>query len=412
MIILLGSVLLALPVAHKSGIHLRYIDALFTSTSAVCVTGLVTVDVAATFNLFGRTVVAVLIMVGGMGFAAVVMSIVMLLGWDVGISKRSIVSEAYNLGTLRGTLHLVKTVVFASMLFQTVGTIVGYGVFRQNYGPWDALGHSVFHAISAFNNAGFDILGEYRSLTGYRDNLVLNLLTAFLIIAGGLGFFVLRDIADNRLWRRLSMHSRIVLSVSFFLIVVGTLGIQLLDHVGFLPAFFQSVSSRTAGFNTIDIGRLSAAGLFFIMVLMFIGASPGSTGGGIKTTTALTLVLSLLGMASHREPAAFKRRIPQESVLKAFQTMLLALLTVCCGVFIISIAEGNRFSFLQISFESVSAFATVGLSTGITPQLGNVAKTVLIVTMYIGRLGPITVATSLKVKESVLKHVEERIFIG
>ncbi|OHD31391.1 MAG: ATPase, partial [Spirochaetes bacterium GWC2_52_13] len=297
-IILVGSALLSLPFAHREGIQLAYIDALFTSFSAVCVTGLVTVDVAATFTLFGRAIIAVLILLGGMGFAAVIMSIVLMLGWDVGISQRTLLSEAYNLGTLRGTLVIVKTVVFASVMFQIVGTVLGYLVFRLDYSPLDALGHSLFHAISAFNNAGFDLMGNFDSMMNYRHNVLLNMLTMFLIVSGGLGFFVLSDVFRKR-WnfRKFTMHTKIVLSVTTFLIVFGMVVISLVERMDILSALFQSVTARTAGFNTIDTGSLSTFSLFFVVLLMFVGASPGSTGGGIKTTTTFAIWLSLMSLA-------------------------------------------------------------------------------------------------------------------
>ncbi|HCS35443.1 MAG TPA: ATPase [Sphaerochaeta sp.] len=412
-IILVGSALLSLPFAHREGIQLAYIDALFTSFSAVCVTGLVTVDVAATFTLFGRAIIAVLILLGGMGFAAVIMSIVLMLGWDVGISQRTLLSEAYNLGTLRGTLVIVKTVVFASVMFQIVGTVLGYLVFRLDYSPLDALGHGLFHAISAFNNAGFDLMGNFDSMMNYRHNVLLNMLTMFLIVSGGLGFFVLSDVFRKR-WhfRKFTMHTKIVLSVTAFLIVFGMVVISLVERMDILSALFQSVTARTAGFNTIDTGSLSTFSLFFVVLLMFVGASPGSTGGGIKTTTTFAIWLSLMSLAFGKQPAAFKRRIPEDSLLKAFQVLMLALLTVTIGSLALALFEGQHFSFMQLMFEGVSAFATVGLSTGITTEIGSGAKIVLMVMMFVGRLGPITVATSLKTREARLKHVEERIFIG
>lgn len=412
-IIMVGSGILSLPIAIREGQHLAYIDALFTSFSAVCVTGLVTVDVAATFTIFGRTVIAILIMLGGMGFAAVIMSIVFILGLDVGISQRNMLSEAYNLGGLSGTMRVVKTVLLASLLFQTAGTVVGFFVFLPNHTFLDALGYAAFHAISAFNNAGFDIMGNYASMTGYRYDILFNLLTIFLIITGGLGFFVLSDIIRNRWrWQKLSMHSRIVISTSLFLIVLGTITVALLERLDLLSALFQSVTARTAGFNTIDTASLSSASLFFVILLMFIGASPGSTGGGIKTTTAFTIFLSLFSLIVRRQPAVFNRKISLGSLLKAFQVLILALLIVIMGLFALTIFEGEHFSFIQLAFETVSAFATVGLSTGITPLLGNAAKLTLMLVMFVGRLGPITVATSLRAKESVLKHIEEQIFIG
>lgn len=412
-IISLGSILLSLPFAHRPGIHLPFVDALFTSVSAVCVTGLVTVDVAETFNLFGRTVIAILILLGGMGFAAVIMYIVLMLGWDVGISQRNMLSEAYNLGTLRGTLVVVKTVVLASFSFQIVGTMVGFFVFRHDYAPLDALGHSLFHAISAFNNAGFDLMGDFKSMMDYDQDVLLNILTMILIIAGGLGFFVLSDIYKKH-WnfRKFAMHTKIVLLMTAILILVGTVAIFFLERVDVLSALFLSVTSRTAGFNTIDTGALSSAGLFFVMLLMFVGASPGSTGGGIKTTTAFAMWLSLLSLAFGKQPAAFRRRIPNDSILKAFQVLMLALLTVLAGTLALSYLEHDSFDFIQVAFEAVSAFATVGLSAGITTQIGSYSKLVLMVLMFIGRLGPITIATSLKTKEAKVRHVEERIFIG
>lgn len=411
-IIALGSFLLFLPISLRPGIHIKYLDALFTSVSAVCVTGLVTLDVAATFTLFGRTILALLILLGGLGFASFVMSFSMLLGWNIGISKRSVVREAYNLGSLKGTLQVVKTVTYASLIFEIGGTLIEFFIFRKTYPPLQALGHAAFNAISAFNNAGFDLMGGYRSLTGFRGNILMNLTTALLIIIGGTGFFVLSDIARNRRWKKLAMHSRIVILMNLVLIVFGTLGIIILEHTDLLSSFFQSVTARTAGFNTIDIGSMSEPGQFLIMGLMFIGASPGSTGGGIKTTTTFALIISLGSMIFRREPAVFQRRISNESILKAFQVFLLALLVVIFGVFLIAIAEAGKFSFLQISFEGVSAFATVGLSTGITPFLGSFSKVVLMIIMFIGRLGPFTIASSLRARESVLKYVEEQVFIG
>lgn len=412
LIIAIGSLLLFLPFAHRSGVSVRYIDALFTSVSAVCVTGLVTLDVAATYNLFGRSVITLLILLGGLGFASVVMSFSLLLGWNIGIGKRSLIKEAYNLGTMKGSLQVVRTVAFAALVFQGIGTFIEYFVFRKSYAPLKALGHAAFNTISAFNNAGFDLMGSYQSLSSYQGNLAMNLTTAVLIILGGSGFFVLADIGRNRRWKLLTMHSRVVVVMNTSLILLGTLVIMLLEHTDVLSSFFQSVTARTAGFNTIDIGAMSQVGQFFMMLLMFIGASPGSTGGGIKTTTTFALIVSLSSMMFHREPAAFRRRLSDESIIKAFQVLLLALLVIVFGIVGILIAEHNAYTFLQVSFESVSAFATVGLSTGITPHLGTVSKLILILIMFIGRVGPITIATSLKAKPSVLKHIEEQVFIG
>lgn len=412
LIILAGSGLLSLPFAHHEGISLSYVDALFTSASAVCVTGLVTIDVAQTFTIFGRTVIAALILLGGLGFASVVMTFILMLGFPISIGKYSVIREAYNLGTVKGTMQVVKAVGLAALVFQGVGTFVEYFIFRTSHEPLQALGHAAFNTISAFNNAGFDIQGNFQSLSAYKGNLAMNLVTSLLIIIGGTGFFVLADVTKARRWKRLSLHSKIVLSMNGLLLLLGTVVFFLVEHISLLSAFFQSASARTAGFNTIDIGSMSDVGQFFMMILMFVGASPGSTGGGIKTTTAFALMLSLGSMISRRDSSAFKRKINEASILKAYQVLLLALLVIGFGMMGILLAEGGAFSFLQVAFESVSAFATVGLSTGITTHLHTASKFILIVVMFVGRLGPITVATSIRGKPSSLKYVEEKVFIG
>jgi len=411
-IILMGSMLLSLPVAHNSGQDVAYIDALFISASAVCVTGLVTVDVALTFSLFGRTVIAILILLGGLGFASIVISFSLLLGMNVNLSKRLFIKEAYNLSSMKGTLHIVRAVLVSSFVIQGLGTVVEYFVFLRSYTPMDAFGHALFNTISAFNNAGFDLMGGYRSLTAYQGDAVMNLTTAFLIILGGSGFFVLADIARNRRWSNLSMHSKIVLVMNISLIALGFLIFLVVEHLSPLAAFFQSVSTRTAGFNTVDIASFSQVGLLVAMLLMFIGASPGSTGGGIKTTTTFALLLSLGSLIFRRESAAFKRKVGDESILKAFQVLLLSFLVVLFGTLSLLLIEGESFAFLEVLFETVSAFATVGLSCGITPSLSVLSKVVLVMIMFAGRVGPITIATSLKAKSSHLGHIEEQVFIG
>lgn len=411
-IILTGSMLLSLPIAHNPGIDLAYVDALFISASAVCVTGLVTVDVALTFSLFGRTIIAILILLGGLGFASIVISFSLLLGMNINLSKRLFIKEAYNLSSMKGALRIVRAVLISSFVIQGLGTLVEFFVFLRSYNPWDAFGHALFNTISAFNNAGFDLMGGYRSLTDYQGDAAMNMTTALLIILGGTGFFVLADIARNRKWSSLSMHSRIVLLMNGSLITFGFLFFLLVEHLSPLAAFFQSVTTRTAGFNTVDIASFSEAGLFVAMLLMFIGASPGSTGGGIKTTTTFALLLSLGSLMFRRESAAFKRKVGSESILKAFQVLLLSFLVVLFGSLSLLLIEGDSFDFLAVLFETVSAFATVGLSCGITPSLSLLSKLVLVLIMFAGRVGPITIATSLKAKSSHLGYIEEQVFIG
>ena len=411
-IILVGSLLLRLPISHNEGIKISYWDSLFISTSAVCVTGLVTVDVALTFSLFGRTVIAILILLGGLGFASMVISFSLLLGMNIGLSQRSFIKEAYNLSSVQGTLMVVRAVGLAALLVQGVGVFIEYFIFRSTYGPLDALGHAVFNTISAFNNAGFDLMGKYQSLSMYRHSVAMNLTTALLIIVGGTGFFVIADIVKNRNWKKLTMHSKIVVTMNSILLIGGFLFFLFVEHLEPLAAFFQSVTIRTAGFNTVDIAGLSQAGLLVTIVLMFIGASPGSTGGGIKTSTTFTLFLSLGSLMFGRQTAAFKRKIGGESILKAFQVLLLSILLIGGGSFLLLIIEGSKFTFLEVLFEAVSAFATVGLSMGITTEIATLSKLVLVVVMFAGRVGPITIATSFARKASQLGYVEEQVFIG
>jgi len=346
LIIGVGSILLSLPFAHNKGVDLSYIDALFTSASAVCVTGLVTVDVSATFSLFGRVVIALLILLGGLGFASAVMVFVLMFSSSVAIGKYSVIKEAYNLGTVKGTMQVVKTVGLAALIFQGLGIFIEFFIFRTTHAPLQALGHAAFNTISAFNNAGFDIQGNFQSLSAYKGNVAMNLVTAALIIIGGTGFFVLADLVRARSWKRLSLHSKIVLLMNTSLLVLGTLAFLIMEKTSLLSAFFQSASARTAGFNTIDIGSMSDAAQFFMMVLMFIGASPGSTGGGIKTTTAFALLLSLHSMITRREPSAFNRKIDEMSILKAFQVLLLASLVLGFGIIGLLLIEGGKVTFL------------------------------------------------------------------
>ena len=286
-------------------------------------------------------------------------------------------------------------------------------MFSKDFEPLAALGISAFHSVAAFNNSGFDILGGYQSLIPYRDNVLLNLTTCGLIIFGGLGFYVTREVAVKHSWQKLSMNSKIVLSMTVVLLAAGTLLLKLTDNqMTWLGAFFQSTSARTAGFSTYPIGSLSTAGQFVLIVLMFIGASPGSTGGGIKTTTTFTLIKSMLSVATNKPTTAFRRKIPHDSVMKAFMVTIMAVIVVCVMTFLISIIE-PQLGFQQVFLEVVSGFGTVGLSTGITPMLSPISKILLSLTMFIGRLGPLTIACIWVYNPSAhVSYGEEAVTIG
>ena len=411
-VILIGSLILWLPISANEGVRVNYIDALFTSTSAVCVTGLIAVDTADTFNVFGRTVVALLIQVGGLGVTCVGVGVILLAGKKIGIHGRVLIRDSMNLTTVKGVVRLVEAILFMTLLFEGAGALLSFLVFSKDYPPLDALGISVFHSVAAFNNSGFDILGGLKNLIPYQSNVLLNLTTCGLIIFGGLGFLVIREIWEKHSWRKFSLHTKVVIATTIALLAAGTVLLKMTEDITWLGALFQSTSARTAGFSPYPIGAFSNAGLFVLAVLMFLGASPGSTGGGIKTTTTFVLMKSMFSAATNRHCSAFKRRIPTEVVSQAFLIAILALAVVCVQTFLMCIAE-PELDFMKLLFETVSAFGTVGLSTGITPDLNAGAKLILITTMFIGRLGPLTMATVWSFKpKAAAWYSEESITIG
>ena len=317
-----------------------------------------------------------------------------------------------NMENGKGIVRLVKSILLMTLCFEGAGALLSFLVFVQDHPPLEAIGISIFHSIAAFNNSGFDILGGLQNLIPYQNNLLLNLTTAGLIIFGGLGFLVILDILKKRSFRALALHSKVVIVMSAVLILLGTLLLKATENVTWLGAFFQSVSARTAGFSTYPIGSFTDAGLFVLILLMFVGASPGSTGGGIKTTTLFALLQATRSAATGRMPTAFRRTVAGEVVQKAFIVTLLSAFVVCGGTFILCLLEPGL-TFLQLLFEATSAFGTVGLSTGITPQLQPASKLIVILIMYTGRIGPLTVASLWAFRtEQHVWYSEETITIG
>ncbi len=411
-VILLGAFILVLPVSHNEGVDVTFMDALFTSTSAVCVTGLTAVDTYDTFNPFGQTVVALLIQVGGLGVTSVGVGVMLLARRKVDLKDRVLVKEALNLDSMRGIVKLIRAILLMTLFFEGIGAILSFIVFSKDYPLPRAIGTSIFHSIASFNNAGFDNLGGFKNLLDYKDNVLLNLTTCGLIIFGGLGFVVIKEIIYKRSFKKLSLHAKVVILMTIGLLVVGTILLKLTEDISWLGAFFFSTSARTAGFSTFPVGNFTSASLFIIIILMYIGASPGSTGGGIKTTTTFTLFKSAYAISTHKHCSAFKRKIPTELQTKAFILAFLAMALICCNTLLLCILE-PQFTFEQILFEVVSAFGTVGLSTGITPDLNPISEFIIILTMYIGRLGPLTIASLWSVKPlSSLSYSEESLTIG
>ena len=411
-VILLGALLLMTPLAVRDGVEVSFIDALFTSTSAVCVTGLIAIDTADHFTPFGQGVVAALIQIGGLGVTSVGVGLIIAAGRRVSIRSRLLVKEALNVDSYGGIVRLVKSVLFMTPCFEVTGAVLSFLVFSRDYDPVHALGISIFHSIAAFNNSGFDVLGGLRNLIPYRDSILLNMTTCFLIIFGGLGFLVILDLLKHRDFRHLTFHSKAVITTTIGLLVVGTLLLKATEDITWMGAFFHSVSARTAGFSTYSIGDFTNAGLFVLCVLMFIGASPGSTGGGIKTSTFFVILQAVRSMCTKRSIGAFHRSISQQNVSKACIIAVLSMAVVCVATFLMCVLEPEC-TFIQLLFEVVSAFGTVGLSTGITPGLSVAGKLVIILVMYTGRIGAVTLISMwIEHPEPSARYSEETISIG
>ncbi len=400
LLILIGSGLLMLPISIQPGQSIRYIDALYTSTSAVCVTGLLAIDPGTAFTPFGRFILAALIQIGGLGVTTIGAGVILAMGKKIDLKGRNLIQEAGNLENGKAPIRFVKQVLLTTLTIELIGAALSFIVFIQDFPFWTALGYSFFHAVAAFNNSGFDILGHSGQLYAnnnlffYHDNLLMNLTTAGLIIFGGIGFLVIQEMRQNKFhWKKYSMHGKVVLLMSFILTVAGTFLIKLSESSeSWLGAFFHSVSTRTAGFSTTNMGTYTDAGLLAMTVLMFIGASPGSTGGGIKTTTIFVLIKGILSAATNRTEKAFRYAIPKNLFRKSAVIILLAISIIITGTYLL-ITMDPEVTFIDALFEITSAFGTVGLSTGITSGLSIGSKLLSIVIMFIGRLGPLTIAT-------------------
>ena len=392
LVILIGAGLLLLPVSVRPDAEVSFIDALFTSTSAVCVTGLIAIDTADHFTFFGQAVLAGLIQIGGLGVSSVGVGLILAAGGRVGYKERLLVKDALNVDSVAGMVRLVKAVLLMTLCFEGAGVVLSFITFIQDYPFGQALWISIFHSVAAFNNSGFDILGGLRNLIPYQADVLLNLTTCGLIICGGIGFLVMLDVLRCRSFRKLTLHSKVVLTTTGVLLAVGTLLLKATEDITWLGAFFHSVSARTAGFSTYALKDFSTSGLLVLIMLMFIGASPGSTGGGIKTTTFFSLIQGIKSAATNRSEKAFRYALPRDAFRKAAVITLLALGVVVTGTYLMTVFEPHL-DLRDIVFEIVSAFGTVGLSTGITPDLTVASKLLSILIMYIGRLGPLTIAS-------------------
>lgn len=413
-VIIVGTILLSLPISHSGKVDVSALDALFSATSAVCVTGLITVDTGAAYSFFGQIVIAALLQIGGLGITSLGAGLIALLGGQLNQRENNLVKEALNYPTWDGIKPLIRSVVLMDFSIEAIGAVMSFFTFSADYPLHKAVWYSIFHSIAAFNNGGFDVLGNGDSVGVYTHDVWFNVVTCALIILGGLGFFVIRELLHHKKGERFSLHTKVVVFMTLLLVVGGTVILKLLegDSITWLGAFFASVTTRTAGFATYPMSGFSNAGIIVLCVLMFIGASPGSTGGGMKTTTVFAFVKSLISNSTGREARAWGKRLKDETLHKAFIIISLGFCWMLVQTTFMSVFD-PQVPLRDILFEQVSGLATTGLTTGITPTLSVPSKLILIVTMYVGRLGPLTIATLWKTERKIsVSRPEEDLPIG
>ncbi len=432
-VIIIGSILLALPISSADGKPIPYIDALFTATTSTCVTGLVTLPTVSTFSTFGHIVILLLIQIGGLGIVAVMSLFMLMLNRRFGMNDRQLIQDAFNLNTLSGLVRFVKKVFIGTVIVECIGALLYMTVFVPEFGL-KGVWISVFNSVSAFCNAGIDIISE-NSLCSYVTNPMVNLVTAALIIVGGLGYVVWWDIIrvlelkrrkNIRFFKSLSLQSKIALAATVFLVVVGTVCVLALEYnnprtIGaysfpqkLMASFFQSVTTRTAGFATIPQQNFNDSTAFISIALMFIGGSPVGTAGGIKTVTVVVLFCTVMSVIKNKnEVNIFNRRLAETAIRKAVAVTGVAFLIVFVSTVLLSIV--TKAPSIDIVYETVSATATVGLTRDLTPTLNEWGKIIIIATMYFGRVGPISLAFALSGRgknENIVKNPIEEISVG
>lgn len=420
LIIFAGAVLLSMPFASRGGTSIGFLNALFTATTATCVTGLVVADTYTQWTLFGQIVILALIQVGGIGFMAIGTLFSMAINRRIGFRERMILSETISLDSVAGVVRLTKKILICVALFETAGAVMLSMSFIPRFGPVNGIYKAVFHSVSAFCNAGIDLmgqLGEYSSLTHFVHDPIVNFTIMALITIGGLGFAVWEDLYNVRKTHRIRLHTKLVLIISGTLVAVGTVLFFMFEYHnsatigGFTTvqklqaALFQSVTARTAGFNTIDLAAMKEQSILVMIILMLIGGSPGSTAGGIKTTTVGLLVIAAFAVVRGSSKVhIFGKRISENQLLRAIAIIILSIFIVCAGVTVLLAADS--LSLKDALFETVSAFGTVGLTLGVTGKLGAFSKITVIMLMYLGRVGVMTAAMAITKRQHTY---EERI---
>ncbi|WP_461205561.1 TrkH family potassium uptake protein [Clostridium sp. DL1XJH146] len=423
-VILIGVFFLGLPISSRDGTRTSLIDCIFTATSAVCVTGLVTLNTAEHWSYFGKTIILILIQIGGLGFMSFATLLALIAGRKISFKQRLVMQEAMNSFSLQGLVKLSKYILLFTFATEGAGAIFLSTRFIPKYGVTTGIYFSVFHSISAFCNAGFDLTGN--SLVPFADNAVVIITISALVIVGGLGFAVWAEIWNYKGFKKLSLHAKLVITMTSVLLIGGWILMFLfefknpatLGSMGFkdkiINSLFASVTTRTAGFNSISTAAMTTAGKFLTIMLMFIGGSPGSTAGGVKTTTVGLLIMTVVSVIRNKEDTViFNRTIKKEVIYKTLAIVFIALAVIMLDVLILSVTEKGM-SFEYVVYETFSAFGTVGLSLGLTPNLSFIGKLIVAITMYIGRVGPLTLmlALSSKGKGISIKYPEGKILVG
>ncbi len=430
-IILAGTVLLLMPSSVHQG-RLGLVDALFTSTSAVCVTGLTVIDIGRDLSLSGQTITLFLMQAGGLGITTFSVLFLGMMGFGISAKSKDIVQSTFTHSPGIDFFHILRSVVVYTAVIEAAGTAILFLCFVEGSDPAAAIWRAAYHAISAFNNCGYSIFPD--SLMSYRDHLGVNLTVMALILVGGIGFIVIHEVLEHgrEQRKRLSVHTRIVVITTSILIVAGAVLIYTLERKFMLKGLglesqvlvplFQSVTARTCGFNTVDVRTLTNESILVLLILMFIGASPGSTGGGIKTTSAAVLFLLLWNrLKGSTHVNVFHRTIPEETVTKTISIIFASAFSIVLITSFLLFSpssslppDGTRHFFLEYLFEAVSAFGTVGLSMGVTPQLSTAQKLAVIVLMFAGRVGPLTLALSLTLasRKKSIAYAEETVMVG
>lgn len=424
---ILGGILLSLPISMRYGKSVKLIDGFFIATSAICVTGLSSIDIGSVYNIFGQMVILVLIQLGGLGVITFTSVIIIMISKKIGYYTKKIVQEDINIDTTFKIEEYVKKVILSVIVIEFIGTVILFFEFIKKFGFLKAVYYSFFHSVSAFCNAGFSLFSD--NLYGFKNSFIINMTIPLLIFLGGIGFSTILNCYNvlRKKEKRLTSTTKLSIKISIFLVIIGMVAMFFLEYsnkstIGNLSfgqkleaSFFQSVTTRTAGFNTISILGLKRSTSLLFVILMFIGASPGSTGGGIKTTTIGLIILGTLATLKNKDTIEYdKRSVSWRIYSKAITVLFISLIYTTICVFLLILFERNK-NLLDLVFEVFSAFGTVGLSRNLTPSLTDISKFILIVTMFVGRVGPLTIALALSksnLKKGRYTYPQENILIG